>query len=208
MGVVSIPMAEHMEPDPLARAEWIKFFAMLFNKEAQAERIFNDIVARYEAMRALAATVPHRPEVIVNTRSGSTWNVYGNENVAAQLIRDAGGAYVWSGVRNSLSQSPVSLELAWEKGFNADVWLIGADFARRRELDDVLSKDRYASALPAFQSGRTFACANLDAEYRNIWWDWGLVQPDLDLADHIAMIHPELLPEHTLRFYRRVVKTT
>jgi iron complex transport system substrate-binding protein len=204
LGVVSIPMAEHMEPDPIARAEWIKFFAMLFNKEAEGNRIFDGILARYAQMRALAASVDRRPEVIVNTRRGNSWIVYGGENVAAQLIRDAGGTYVWNRINNRLSQTPVALELGWERGFQAPVWLIGADFAGRRDLDDVLARDRYARELLAFRSGRTFACANLDSENRNIWWDWGVVQPDLDLADHIHMIHPELLPNHELRFYRRL----
>jgi iron complex transport system substrate-binding protein len=200
-------MAEHMEPNALARAEWIKFFAMLFNKEARANEIFDGIVDRYNRMRALAAGVKNRPEVIVNARSGNSWMVYGNENVAAQLIRDAGGSYVWSNVHNTLSQTPVPLELAWERGFIAPVWLLGADFSGSRELDNNLSKDRYTRELAAFRTGRAFACANLDEENRNIWWDWGTVQPDLDLADHIHMIHPELLPYHELRFYRRVERT-
>jgi hypothetical protein len=38
MGSLVIPAAEHMEPTTLARAEWVKFFAMFFNKEAEATR--------------------------------------------------------------------------------------------------------------------------------------------------------------------------
>jgi iron complex transport system substrate-binding protein len=173
LGVTSIGMAEHMEPDALARAEWVKFFAMLFNKEAQANEIFNGVADRYTRMRELASRVTDRPEVIVNNRSGARWMVYGSENVAAQLIRDAGGTYVWNHIHNSLSQMPVPLELAWERGFAAPVWLLGADFSGSRELDQNLSKDRYTRELAAFRGGRTFACANLDNENRNIWWDWG-----------------------------------
>jgi hypothetical protein len=34
MGTTIVPMAEHLESTPLARSEWIKFFAMFFNAEA------------------------------------------------------------------------------------------------------------------------------------------------------------------------------
>jgi hypothetical protein len=36
----------------------------------------------------------------------------------------------------------------------------------------------------------------------NPYWDMGLLYPQWDLADHIRMLHPELLPDHTLIFHQ------
>ena len=45
------------EATPLGRAEWLKFTAAFFNREAEANRIFDGIAARYEELAALARTV-------------------------------------------------------------------------------------------------------------------------------------------------------
>src|SRR6185436_12682888 len=55
------------EPTPLGRAEWIKFTAAFFNREAEANRLFDRIAARYEELAALARKVEHRPTVLVGT---------------------------------------------------------------------------------------------------------------------------------------------
>ena len=39
------------DPGPLNRAEWIKFVAAFFNKEAQANTLFANIVASYQNLQ-------------------------------------------------------------------------------------------------------------------------------------------------------------
>lgn len=43
------------DPGPLNRAEYIKYMAAFFNKESLANTLFNQTVARYEAIKAAAA---------------------------------------------------------------------------------------------------------------------------------------------------------
>jgi iron complex transport system substrate-binding protein len=75
--VLTSSAAEHMEPTPVARAEWIKFFAMFFNKERDANEIFDGIESRYARMQSLVAAVEQRPRVFVNLPQGTAWNIYG-----------------------------------------------------------------------------------------------------------------------------------
>ena len=42
------------------------------------------------------ARVSYRPKVLVNYRSGDSWQVYGGQNAFAQLITDAGGDYLFT----------------------------------------------------------------------------------------------------------------
>ena len=70
--------AAWVETTPLARAEWIKFTAAFFNKEAAANRIFDEIADRYGELERLARTVDHRPTVMAGAPfriSGQPWRI-------------------------------------------------------------------------------------------------------------------------------------
>ena len=93
-------MAEHLEPSPLAKSEWLKFFALFFNREKIANENFDEIERNYNETKAKVqenfARVSYRPKVLVNYRSGDSWQVYGGQNAFAQLITDAGGDYLFT----------------------------------------------------------------------------------------------------------------
>ena len=66
------------------------------------------------------------------------------------------------------------------------------------------SDERYA-AFGAFDSGRVYnANARLNAHGGNDYWEKGLVEPHVVLADFIRILHPERLPEHALEYYRKL----
>jgi iron complex transport system substrate-binding protein len=99
LGLNRVGMAEHLEPTPLAKSEWIKFFARLFNREKIANEKFDGIERSYNETRAKVqeklARVSYRPKVLVNYRSGGVWQVFGGLNALAKLIEDAGGEYLF-----------------------------------------------------------------------------------------------------------------
>ncbi|NJR31638.1 MAG: ABC transporter substrate-binding protein [Chamaesiphon sp. CSU_1_12] len=43
-------IAEYMESSPLGRAEWLKFMALFFNREIEAERVFSQMESRYNTV--------------------------------------------------------------------------------------------------------------------------------------------------------------
>jgi len=53
------------ESDPLARAEWIEFFAAFYDKEDRAIAYFNRTAKEYERLRVLATSAKSRPAVLV-----------------------------------------------------------------------------------------------------------------------------------------------
>jgi len=95
-GIFTALDASWRELSPLGRAEWLKFTALFYNQEAQANAIYEDIVARYEAIQASAAAVADedRPQVLINSFLGyaDAWFIPGGDTYVGQLIRDAGGA--------------------------------------------------------------------------------------------------------------------
>ena len=54
IGIPIIECAEYMEPSPLARAEWLRFYGMLFGCEARADSLFAVVDSSYNALKALA----------------------------------------------------------------------------------------------------------------------------------------------------------
>jgi iron complex transport system substrate-binding protein len=61
VGITGVPMADHFEPTPLGRSEWMKLLALFFNREREAEQEFPEVEARYVSLTAMAASVERFP---------------------------------------------------------------------------------------------------------------------------------------------------
>ena len=72
--------AEYMEDTPLGRSEWLKFTALFFNKEEEAEKIFAAIAKKYEDIATKAKAVKNRPTVFVGFNFKGTWYTPGGNS--------------------------------------------------------------------------------------------------------------------------------
>ena len=206
LGLVRIPLGEHLEPTPLARTEWIKAFAMFFDKEEQASRLFDGIEVRYESLRRVGAGAPSRPRVAMNAPVADAWPAPGGRNQLARLVEDAGGEYVWNDSPSPRSMERFGVERALDRSLDADVWIFSADMAGRPALDEWVAAHPLASRILAYSENRAFAAGQREDPGRSRYWDFALVEPDAELADHIRMIHPDLLPGHELALFRPLAK--
>ncbi len=205
LGINRVGMAEHLEPTPLAKSEWLKFFALFFNREKTANEKFDEIERRYNETRAKVqeklARVRSRPKVLVNYRSGGGWQVYGGQNAFAQLIADAGGDYLFKDLpyRHSLYDLP--FEYVYDRGAAADVWIVGPDLSS--QFAD--GKPRFDERLQRLKAAQNFFVSyNPTKERRNPWWDQALINPHIELLDYVKAMHPELVPEHELKLLRQI----
>lgn len=191
-------IGEYMESHPLGRAEWIKFLALFYNKDKEAAKAFDKLEDRYLSLAATTATLQHRPTVISGVPFSGLWYVAGGNSFVARLLKDAGGDYVWKETGHTGSQ-PMDIELVYERGIDADFWLntgIWATLQQAREAD------------PRFLEFRSLQQENLYNNNKRIkrrggndYWESGIMAPDVILADLIHILHPQLLPEHTLFYY-------
>jgi iron complex transport system substrate-binding protein len=204
MGALVIPAAEHMEPTPVARAEWIKFFAMFFNEEAAGNALFDDIERRYEETKWLVAGVSERPRVFVGLPQGGAWSIFGGRNQLSRIYADAGGEYVWRDNPSEESLTTAHYEAALDRGLDADVWLIGADGSFGTRLGNLTIGNPRFAAFKAVRDGRVFINHKNYPDGPNPWWDFALIKPDEELADLIAILHPEILAHHEFTFWRRL----
>ena len=204
LGIPGIPMAEHLEPTPLARAEWLKFFALFFNKESAAEEAFDQIEEAYERALLKLTPVDSRPKVLVGAPEKDGWSLHGGRNLGARMIWDAGGQYLGVDSRSSEASVTVPFEAALMGAREADVWLLGPNFSFGNRLAEGTIDDPRFAFVPAVISGRVFVGHAGYPDGINPWWDYALVEPHLELLDLMAIFHPDKHGDRELRFYRRL----
>jgi iron complex transport system substrate-binding protein len=121
----------------------------------------------------------------------------------AQLLRDAGAAYV-NAVDTNTGSVPFDFESVYDLALEADFWL-NPDQLAWLTLDDVLAADARYGGFAAFENGSIY---NNNLAMNEFGWadyyESGLANPDLILADLIAIFHPPLMPDHELIYYRRL----
>jgi iron complex transport system substrate-binding protein len=200
-GLPVVINAEWYEENPLAMAEWIKFIALFFNREKEAEVIFDDIVKRYESLRYSASQVEKRPTVLLGAPFQGTWWVAGGRSFAAQLLEDAGADYLWENNENT-GAVPLGFEAVFAHAQDADFWLNTGNWHFR---DDALGHDWRLTEFRAYREGRMYNNnRRLNGLGGNDFWESGKANPHLVLADLIAIFHPELMPDHSLFYYRKL----
>ncbi len=193
--------AEYMESHPLGRAEWIKFFALFFNRGAEAERLFKALEARYLRLASLTRKVKNRPAVITNTPFSGRWYVSGGNSFMARFIQDAGGNYIWRDIAQSGS-IPMDIELVYNRGLQAEFWLntgLWTSLAQARNAAPRLADFASLRAGNLFNNNK-----RVNAAGGNDFWESGIMRPDVILADLIRIMHPKLLPHHKLYYYRQL----
>ena len=199
LGIPIIECADYMETSPLGRAEWMRFFGLLFGRKQQADSLFAEVEKRYASLKALVDTVSVRPTVLSELRNGSAWYTPGGHSTIGRLYADAGAAYVWADDTRSGSV-PLSFETVFDRGRNADFWL----FKYNETVDKTLSSLRaeYApyAGFRAFQTGRVFACNTGKVPF----YEETPFRPDWLLKDLILVFHPECLPGETARYFKQL----
>lgn len=206
LGVVSAPQSDHTEPTPLGRAEWIKYLALFFNREARANAIFADRAARYEALRARVADVRARPLVQLGyPESRDEWSQAGGHNQLYRMVEDAGGRHAWHDNRIAGSLTYAPMEKLFDRAAGADVWL--GNFMPGAADMAALRRDHPRLAwLRAVRTRRVYWFdAGKVGPFANSWSDQGMTEPQDALAELIAILHPDRLAVPApIRFIRKI----
>ena len=200
-GLSIVLNADFLESSPLGRAEWIKFTAAFFNKEKEADSIFNSIEKEYNRLKAKVEHKNERPSVFSGVVYGDTWYVPGGQSWAARFLQDAGASYLWADMETAGSV-PTSFEEVYARASDADYWVNAADYQSLTALKN--ADERYTNFL-AWQKGAVYTYTNQQNEAgANAYLELGYARPDIVLADLIAILHPEILPDYELYFYKKL----
>ncbi|AFY93373.1 ABC transporter substrate-binding protein [Chamaesiphon minutus] len=193
-------IAEYMESSPLGKAEWLKFMALFFNRETEAEQVFSQMESRYNSIAKIASQAKNKPTVFSGFDSRGTWYIPGGDSYSAKFIADAGGNYIWKEDRSTGSLK-LSFEQVLDRAQTAEVWINSSQ--AWRSVDDVINSDRRYAKFSAVKNAKLFnPTARMNPTGGNDFWEGGTANPDLVLADLVKALHPELLPKHQFVYYR------
>ncbi len=199
LGVAAAPTFEWAETHYLGRAEWLKYVALFFNAEAEANALFDEVAGRVAALKTQVGGRTNPPTVLWGYYSGNgRWMMHQN-NLEARLLADANAFNPFADFEGNrrTDGEPISSEQLLVQGANADHWIIGDIHAAE------LPPENYMKQFLAWQSGK------LSHNYKRTKWDYNaydyyktaLVRPDWVLADLVALLHPEVLPTHETIFF-------
>ena len=197
-GISVLYNGDWVEKDPLGKAEWIKFFGVLYDREIKADSIFNEIAHQYESTKALVAHVASKPTVLSGAMFKDVWYLPHGDSWPAKLIADAGGNYLWSDIEGTGSIA-LSIESVLEKGHTADFWIAPAQYSSYSKLEN--DHAIYAS-FEAFKNKKVYTFASKKGETGGmLYYELAPNRPDLVLKDMVHYLHPTLLADYTPYFF-------
>ena len=203
-----IEAADYMESSPLGRAEWMKFYGMLFGNEEgksngisgscepKADSLFAKIEKEYLSLKAQAAGYTKGLSILTERKTGNVWYVPGGQSTIGILLKDANARYIFEDDQHSgsLAMSP---EQILAKGKQVDVWAFkyfgGAPLSQAQLLQE------YAGykALAAFSRGNIYQVDTSTVPY----FELTSFHPELLLREFIILAHGERFGK--LKFYKK-----
>ena len=201
-GIPVIYNGDWLEETPLGRAEWIKFFGVLFDKEKQADSIFNTIEKNYLEAKKIALKSNKKQTILSGAiMSKDIWNLPAGDSFVAQFLKDANLNYLWKNSKGKGSLS-LSFESVFDTGRNADFWIAPGYFSSKEEL---LQSNQIYAEFAAFKNNRIYTPSTKKGKTGGvIYYELAPTRPDLVLKDIIKITNPDLLPNYELTFFEKM----
>jgi len=200
--VPTLLTAEWMESHPLGRMEWIRFMGVLLHAEARADSLFIEAASQYDSLCGqVAKDSIQRPVVLLGYPDGDNWQAGGGLSYMAQFLEDAGARYLWKDHAEPGILS-LSLEIALTQGAQAEFWLHPGAW---RSQEEIHRAEARVDLLPVWRNGNIYQHSQRMGKNGSIdFYESGIAHPERILADLIRILHPGILPDSTLSYYRRV----
>jgi len=201
-GIPVLLNGDWLEETPLGRAEWIKFFGVLYNKEKEADSVFKNIESNYLAAVLLAKKSTKKPSILSGAMmSKDIWNLPAGESFVARFLKDANTNYLWKNSKGKGSLS-ISFESVLDKGQTADYWIAPGYFSTKKQL---LKSNTHYQKFAAFKKDQVFTFANTTGDGGGVlYFELAPTRPDLVLKDIIKITHPELLKGYSPSFFKKM----
>lgn len=227
IGVPIIECADYMETSPLGRAEWMRFYGLLYGKEREADSLFREVERSYNELRQTERLRQeeklrqkeklqqkerlrhgHNKQgrregnkggaALTEKMTGNVWYVAGGKSTVSQMITDAGGSYAWAADEHSGSRAMAFEEVLSEAG-DADVWWFIDSSPQPMSYERLAAEYRGYDQLRPFRLRRVWSVNPMQVPY----FEEVSFRPDRLLRDYIIMLHPDSGLGET-RYYKKL----
>lgn len=199
LNIPIIETADYMETSPLGRAEWMKFYGLLFKSEERSDSLFSSIEKEYLALKAEAAKLPQGLSILTERKMGSVWYVPGGKSTMGILLKDANAKYIFADDTHSgsLAYGP---ERILSKGTQVDVWAFKYFGGKALSKSDLLAEYEGYKVLKAFNSNSIYQVDTSTQPY----FELTSFHPEILLREFIILAHPKATQFGKLRFYQHL----
>ena len=199
IGKLNIPIiecADYMETFALGRAEWMRFYGMLFGAASQADSLFAEVDSCYQQLKRRAALSSVSLSIVSELKSSSAWYVPGGRSTIGKLFRDACGRYAFADDAHSGS-IPLSFETVFDKAGDSDVWTIKYNRDHDMTYSDLQADYTGYTGFKAFKERNIYGCNTAKVPF----YEETPFRPDYLLSDLIQILHPEMGDLGGLRYF-------
>lgn len=196
LNIPLIECADYMETSALGRAEWMRFYGLLFGVSSQADSLFAEVDSCYQHLKMRAMLSSVSLSIVSELKSGSAWYVPGGRSTIGKLFRDACGRYAFAEDTHSGS-IPLSFETVFDKAGDSDVWIVKYNSARDMSYSDLQADYMGYTGFKAFKQRNIYGCNTAKVPF----YEETPFRPDYLLADFIQILHPEIGDLGGLRYF-------
>lgn len=195
-----IETADYMETSPLGRAEWMKFYGLLFKSEERSDSLFSSIEKEYMTLKAEAAKLPQGLSILTERKMGNVWYAPGGKSTMGILLKDANAKYIFADDTHSgsLAYGP---ERILSKGTQVDVWAFKYFGGKALSKNDLLAEYEGYKVLKAFNSNSIYQVDTSTQPY----FELTSFHPEILLREFIILAHPKATQFGKLRFYQHLL---
>lgn len=166
LGIPVLVERSSYETSPLGRLEWVKLYGILLGKEAEADTFFRQEEQKVSALEKSGTT--GKTVAFFSVTANGSVTVHKPGGYMAQMVEDAGGAYVPDSLpqtgEDSSALSTVHMQMEDFYGAAKDCDVLIYNSAIEGEIgsaDDLIAKDAVFADFAAVKAGQVY-CTDAD----------------------------------------------
>lgn len=198
LNVPTLFVKEHMEEHPLARAEWIKVFAVLVDRLEVAEKEFKKIVTEYKRVSSHAKQNSRNIALVGKMYSGA-WNAPAKKSYLVQFLKDLQVKYLFSD--RGEGRQILSFEEVMKEQSKATYWLPQALW---KKMSDADKEDRRYKLLSKQLRSHAYSNSRRLSAHGSDYWESGVAYPEKILKDLAKVFYPQTFKNEPFYYYRKL----
>lgn len=153
LGLPVMLTPEWRSSSPVTKARWLELYGVMFGVEelAKAELLKSELAYGTVYASADSGSSKPCPRVLAGMSYGGVWYAPGGNSYTGNLIKDAGGCYLWAS--DTTRELKLTIEDVMALADSVDIWINPGMFGSPEEI---LAAEPRAAHIKAFKNKKVF----------------------------------------------------
>jgi iron complex transport system substrate-binding protein len=172
--IVTMQNYDWEELNPLGKAEWIKLFGALTNKNEEALAVFNQVSSNYHRLKKELKQRQAPASALMGSLANGIWYAPSGTSFLAGIAKDAGLKYIYAQTKGAASVA-YTMEKICKDEQRCAVWIN----AEATSISDLIRSNPKFAFFQTVKSRRVYSYMH-DSNY---FWEKSAIHPDWLLSD-------------------------